>query len=506
MELDPRTGYVDIDGYSLAYQVLEGAPGAHAVWYQDLAQHLDLVWTDPTISSGFAELSQGLTSVLLQQRGVGLSPAVEHVPTIERQAADALAVMDAVGVRRATVVGTSTTCAAACLLAAQHPERVAALVLLQPVVQGPLVDDLDARYWTADQASVMLDLAQELSGTWGKGGSLKVWDPALDTPFNRRLMAMIERCSIAPGTFEAWMDLYVRTDCRELLEQVRVPTLVLRVANNAFPESVVRGVAELIPGAVYEVLPSSVLGDAIGDAWARVFEHVLTATTGSAAKQAPDRVLASVLFTDIVGSTEHLARLGDGAWRAVVREHELLTRREVAGEGGRIIRFAGDGAFSTFPGPAAAVRCASAICNGVRALGVEIRAGVHTGECEPLRDDLAGMAVHVGARVSAAANPSEVLVSRAVRDLVTGSGLTFTARGAHELKGIPDRWELFALGDHDAPPTRIAVEAAPAVGDRVVMTVARSTPGLLRGLARVGNAWQRRRHRTATRQAVGAAR
>jgi class 3 adenylate cyclase len=498
--LDPRTRYVDIDGYSLAYQVLAGGDGGHSVWYQDLTQHLDLYWTDPSIAAGFAELSRDVTCVLLQRRGVGLSAPVDHVPAVETQAADLLAVMDAVGVRRATLCGTFSTSAAVCMVAAQHPDRVAGVVLVQPFAQGPLAEDLDERVWPAERAVEVAEFYRVLGETWGHS-DLQWWDPGLDAAYNRRVIGMAQRSSVAPVAARAWIHAILRGEHRAIMDQVRVPTRVVHFTNNRMPRSVSADVAGRIPGAQLRVSPPSILGDSIGHAWAPAFELVRELTFGGASRPATDRVLASLLFTDIVGSTDHLARLGDGRWREVLREHELMARREVAAEGGRIVAMTGDGTFSTFPGPAAAVRCGRAMSAATQALGVEIRAGVHAGECEQLGDDLVGIAVHIGARVSGLARASEVLVSRAVRDLVAGSGLQFRAHGTHQLKGVPDTWELFALSERDTAPKSVARTPETTVLDRAAVSVARTAPALLRAANRAGNAWQRRRHRQPARQA-----
>jgi class 3 adenylate cyclase len=358
----------------------------------------------------------------------------------------------------------------------------------------------DERAWPADRALEVAEFYRKLGETWGHS-DLQWWDPGLDTAYNRRVISMAQRSSLAPVAARAYLDVILRGEYRAIMDQVRVPTRVVHFTNNRMPKSVSADVADRIPGAQLRVGAPSVLGDSIGHAWVPVFELVGELTVGCALRPASDRVLASLLFTDIVGSTDHLARLGDGAWREILREHELIAHREVAAEGGRIVTMTGDGMFSTFPGPAAAVRCGRAISAAAQALGIEIRAGVHAGECEPLGDDLVGLAVHIGARISALASAGEVLVSSAVRDLVAGSGLQFSAHGTHHLKGVPDTWELFALSPRDTVPESVARAPETTVLDRAAVSVARTAPAVLRAANRAGNAWQRRRHRHAASQA-----
>jgi class 3 adenylate cyclase len=275
----------------------------------------------------------------------------------------------------------------------------------------------------------------------------------------------------------------VAADVSEFLPLVQARALVLRTSGHTLPEGVMWYVADLLPNADYRELPETDnMADFLGSYRMQVEQFML----GESRDVARDRVLMTVLFTDIVASTERAGLLGDARWREVLVAHERMLRREVEATGGRVVQLIGDGSLSTFNGPARAIRCAERICAAAAELEVQIRAGLHTGECEVIDDGVAGMAVHIAARVSAQANGGEVLVSRTVRDLVTGSGIALQPRGEHELKGVPGSWELFAVGDETAslpaPDQRRALRAT----DRVALLAARRTPGLLRAASRIG--------------------
>jgi class 3 adenylate cyclase len=357
---------------------------------------------------------------------------------------------------------------------------------------GPLASQ-DEFGWTPERAHACVEGYRRAGAGWGSGLSLALWDRALDTPYNRRLVGMAERCSASMRVAADHVEFLLAQDGREIFPQIRVPARVICVTGHVYPAATTRAVADAIEGAEYHELPRSERGDSIGAAWRPITRHIAEVVRGAAALTGtPERVMTSVLFTDIVGSTDHLARVGDTAWTAVLTAHERLVRGEVGRTGGRLVRTIGDGTLCEFGGPAAAVRCAEALCAAAPDLGIEIRAGVHTGECERRGDDLAGIAVHIGARVSALAAAGEVLVSRTVCDLVAGSGLAFASRGTHELKGVPGRWEVFAAGTQPQAPSALA-PAAPTRADRAVVALARRSPRTLRVANRLGNAIQRRR-------------
>jgi class 3 adenylate cyclase len=326
--------------------------------------------------------------------------------------------------------------------AATYPERTDALVLVNTAARALRADDypLGSR---AEQVWKNLDAAKP---RWGSGvfGTLAARSRADDDSF-RRWHGRYERMTMSPTSWRALVEWTVLLDVREVLPAIRVPTLVLHSEGNAaLPPDLARYVADNIPGARLVVLPGADL-TLYGETSDAFLDHVEEFVTGVRPERDPDRVLATVLFTDVVGSTEHAARLGDRRWTTVLKEHDVIVSRELDRHRGRKVNPTGDGVLATFDGPARAVRCAQEICAAVRSLGIEVRAGLHTGEVELREDDIGGIAVHIGQRVSAIARPSEVLVSRTVTDLVAGSGLEFDERGEYELKGVPGRWSLFAV-------------------------------------------------------------
>ncbi|SDC48788.1 adenylate/guanylate cyclase domain-containing protein [Rhodococcus tukisamuensis] len=494
----PGTRYVQRDGHALAYQVVGESEQARdstrrdVIWFFEVAQHLDLMWTDPHINYLLERGTTFARTTFLQRRGVGLSDPIDHVPTLEEQADDVAAVMDEVGIRHATMVGVTSTCGALCMLAARSPDRVRGLVLIQPFAESLLGTNRMPVGW--DEASRARYIAgwRGAGNEWGTGASLARWDPAVDTPHNRRLMALSERCSATPATARAHFEWVFRLDYSRALPSVQCPARVLLAPASLVPRGAARHVADLIPHGRFHLLPPAPPGSSIGEAWMPVLEHVEEAATGMHRPADADRFLASLLFTDVVHSTETLALIGDVAYRDLRAAYERQVRVEVDRAGGRLVNVSGDGTFSVFDGPAAALRCAERICRSATALGIAVRAGVHTGEVEHTGLELTGMTVHVGARIGAAARPGEVLASRAVRDLVVGSGLSFVDRGLHELRGVPGRWSLYALDGEPETLPLARKRPTPNMIDRTVLGMARRTPRLLRTVATVANAAQRR--------------
>jgi class 3 adenylate cyclase len=438
--------------------------------------------------------------VYLQPRGYGLSERLRYVPTLEQRADDVLAVMDAVGMRRATLLASLTTCAQAGLVAANAPDRVHALVLFKPLPCGPLAPNAFEHGWTQPVADDYVAAWRAAVEQWGSGATTAVWDSVTDSPYNRRMMALLERCSGTRSAVRAYLENALRLDGTPFAAAIRAPTRVLYSPTASEPEAAVRRVAELIPDATFHVLPRLSAGAALGETWLGVYEHLEEAATGQHRRDRATRFLGTVLFTDVAGSTELLARLGDAAYREVRSAHERAVRLSVESAGGRLVNVSGDGTFSIFDGPTKAVRCAAEIRDNAHDLGISVRAGVHTGELEREGVGATGLGVHLGARVAQAAAPDEVLVSRTVRDLVAGSDLTFVSRGERVLKGIPGAWELFALagtgGDADALPAEGSL-ATPL--DRAALRTARAAPAVVRAALRVGNAVERYRARAARR-------
>jgi class 3 adenylate cyclase len=493
----PEAQYVERDGAQLAYQVV-GEGGVDVVVVGETAQHFDLCWTDPYIYEVYERGVSFSRTVYMQPRGFGLSERIRYVPTIEQHADDILAVMDAVGMRTATLVGVLTTSGLTALAAARAPERVANLVLFKPIACGPLAPNAAQHGWTTADAAEYTSRWQPALDRWGSGAVIEAYDAMQGSAYNRRLMAMLERCSATPATARQYWEWFVRLDVSEVLGAVRAPTRVLYAPTSPEPEAVVRRVAELIPQASLYHLPPTHAGAAIGEAWIAVWLHVEEAATGARRPPDADRFFGTMLFTDVVGSTELLARIGDAEYRALRATHERHVRLQVEHSGGRLINVTGDGTFSLFDGPTQAVRCAEEIRKSAEELGISVRAGVHAGELERTGRDLTGLSVHVGARVGAMAMPNEVLVSRTVRDLVAGSGLAFVDRGSHTLKGVPGRWHVYALAAADQPVVLPIERSLETPLDHVALRTARTAPRAVRAALRAGNALQRYRARGGT--------
>lgn len=490
----PGTRYVDRDGHALAYQVV-GDGGADVVLFLEIGLHPDLMWTDQHIHYVFERAATFGRVVYFQRRGFGLSDPVDHVPTLEQQADDVIAVMDAVGMSSATLVGIGSTCGAMVLIAARAPERVRGLVLQQPFVEGALREGTGPpRGWTDDDRDRFVLGWRGVYDEWGSGRVIAMWDPTQDSPFNRRLMALLERCSATPVAARAHLDWLFHLDYWDTLGSVQCPTRVLHAARSVVPIESSRQIAAALPHGTLHILPPLPPGTSMGQGWLPVLDHIEQVATGGSRPVDAERYLATVLFTDVAGSTETLARIGDSRYRALRTGHERQVRNAVEAAGGRLVNVAGDGTLSVFTGPVAAVRCARVVCDDAVELGLAVRAGAHTGEVEGIGTDLTGLTVHIGARIGALAGPGEVLVSRIVRDLVTGSGLGFVDRGEHQLKGVPGRWPLYALTDPIHPP-RTDSGQVPRLSliDRAVLNTARRAPHLLRAAAGLATASQRRR-------------
>jgi class 3 adenylate cyclase len=493
--MDPvPTRYIERDGAALAYQVVGDGP-VDLVYAMDVFQHMDLQWTDPDIHHNYERVADFSRAVIFQPRGFGLSDRVSYFPTIEQQADDILAIMDAVGVRRATLYGNWTTCGALAMAAAKAPERASGLVLHEPYIQGVESDDLQG--WSEIEAREVAAAIRHAGRSWGSGQLLDAWLPALGTAYNRRLMALLERCSGTPTAAQSYLEWVVQIDLREILRSVQAPTRVLKSPDSTFPEAAVRHIANLLPAGSFHMLPPTPRGSSLGQVVRPVLDHIEEVATGATHESHADRYLGTVLFTDVVSSTDLLAQVGDAKYRQMRADHERLVRWAVDDNGGQLMTVTGDGTLSVFEGPSAAVRCAETICREAMESGIAVRAGIHTGELERDGMNVTGLTVHIGARVGSASEPGQVLVSRTVHDLVAGSGLTFASMGEHELKGIPGTWELFAVTHAGEQPENVAQEESMQTPmDKMVLQAARNTPGLMRAAVRLGNAIERRRART----------
>jgi class 3 adenylate cyclase len=405
---------------------------------------MDGQWDVPPLAELIERLASFSRVITFDQRGIGLSDPVPTslLPSIEEWMDDLRAVMDAVGSDRAALVAGLAAGFMATVFAATYPERVSSLVLVDTFARFVTAPDYP---WGAPPEERTRRLG-EIRTEWGQGLMLNQFAPSMAG--DRRLReawARYERQSASPGSALAMVGMLYESDIRHVLPTIRIPTLVIaRGEAQRIPASHSRYIAEHIPGARYVELPGIDNLMWAGDQEATAAE-IQEFITGVRPVPEPDRVLATVLFTDIVRSTDLAAELGDHRWRGVLAEHDRIARRQLDRFRGREVKTTGDGFLATFDGPARAIRCAEAIRDDVRPLEIEVRAGLHTGEVELLSADVGGIAVHIGARVSALAGPSEVLVSSTVKDLVAGSGIEFEDRGWHELKGVPGEWRLYSV-------------------------------------------------------------
>ncbi len=444
----PDVQYAKSGDVHIAYQVSGEGP-FDLVFVPGYVTHLELHWAIPSFAPFLERLSSFCRLIRFDKRGTGMSDRVSGAPTLETRMDDVRAVMDAVGSRRAAFYGLSEGAAMSLLFAATYPERTAALVVRSAFPR---------RMWAPDYP-------------WGRSDEeyereverdLRVFGPREQAREAVRSLGVFQedeaesflqmlRFASSPGSLEALHRMNKEIDVRHVLPAVRVPTLILRGSEDTLvPPEVAQYMASRIPAARVVELPgighlsfgepgSTLVGSEIERFVTDVWE------AGGWEEAEPDRMLATVLFTDIVGSTAKAVELGDRAWRELLERHHALIRRELVRFRGAELDVAGDGFFARFDGPARAVRCACAITDSVRELGLEIRAGLHTGECEIMDSKVGGIAVHIGARVAKEAEPGEVLVSSTVKDLVAGSGLRFRERGTAALKGVPDEWRLYAV-------------------------------------------------------------
>nr|WP_090346632.1 adenylate/guanylate cyclase domain-containing protein [Mycolicibacterium malmesburyense]CRL79238.1 family 3 adenylate cyclase [Mycolicibacterium malmesburyense] len=393
----------------------------------------------PSLQGWVAAVTSLGRLIFFDQPGAGASDPItpEALPTLEQWSDSITAVLDDLGSTEAVLLAADGAFASAALFAATHPSRTAALVVLQgyadpPVerAEGPDLEQVKAA-WVA---------------MWGTGEFQHIINP--DMPWNEEIRASWarhERLAASPATVSMLLPLVTELDVRAILSSIRTPTLVIQHAGDQFnlPQWG-KAVADHVPGAKYVELPGRNMYQFV-EPWRESFQAICEFLTGHQSDVADDRVLATVLFTDIVDSTRRAAEIGDRDWHALLDAHDAVVRAQLTRFRGREVNTSGDGFLAMFDGPQRAIRCAMAIRDAVQALGIEVRAGLHTGECEVRGDDIGGIGVHIGARVSALAGANEVLVSSTLRDLVIGSGLTFEDHGAHDLKGVPGEWRLFAV-------------------------------------------------------------
>jgi class 3 adenylate cyclase len=430
--------YADAGGVSIAYRVLGEGP-LDVVWVPGLMSNLEVDLEGPA----FVRLLQRLASfsrlMIFDKRGMGASDRNVGAPTLEERMDDVRAVMDAVGSERAALIGTSEGGPMSILFAATYPERTVALVLYGTYARS--LSDVD--YPHGGEANIA-EMNRIFDDGWGTGESLRVWAPSkLGDPAIREWWGRVERAGGSPHTMHAFTDTLVGIDVRAVLPTISVPTLVLHATDDtAIPIGAGRWLADHIRGARFVELPGEHL---TAHARRRFADEVESFLTGRRHPVATDRVLSTVLFSDMVRSTEQAAAVGDRRWRQILDQHDAIVSRHIDLHRGKLIKATGDGVLATFDGPARAIACGCELRDSLQSLGVDVRVGLHTGEIELRGEDIGGIAVHIGARIAQTANAGEVLVSRTVTDLVTGSGIEFADHGLHQLKGVPGNWQLFAV-------------------------------------------------------------
>jgi class 3 adenylate cyclase/esterase/lipase len=437
----PTARYAKSGDTNIAY-VTHGDGPLDIVWVPTWISQCEHLFAEPTIAAEFDRLASFSRVIVFDRRGSGLSDPMLGAPTLEEQMDDVLAVMEAAGSDRAAVVGSLEGGPMAALFAASHPDKTQALVLYATFARATWAPDY-THTWTAEERNVA---GEQLVANWGQGLTTAAVAPSrAGDPEFMDWAARLERLAASPATIAKIIKLIGEFDVRRVLPSIRVPTLVAHRRDDTFI-NFEHGLyfAEHIPGARFLELEGSDSLFSIGDNDVFLGE-VEEFLTGARHEREPDRMLATVLFTDICKSTERAAELGDSRWRQLLERHDGLVRQALNRHRGREVKRTGDGFLATFDGPARAIRCAASIAEGVHQLGIEVRSGLHTGECEVMNGDVGGLAVHIGARVMGSAGPSEVLVSSTVKDLVVGSGIDFEDRGTRELKGVPGEWRLFAV-------------------------------------------------------------
>ncbi|RHW23846.1 alpha/beta fold hydrolase [Nocardioides immobilis] len=442
MITQPTTRYARSGDVSIAYQVFGDGP-LDIVVVPGFVSHVELIWEVPTAVHILERLASFSRVILFDKRGSGLSDPVVGAPTLEERMDDVRAVMDAAGSDRAAIFGLSEGAPMSILFAATYPEQTSALVLYGGMARSTWAPD----YPWATPADALIESSEAMAPYLYEGAVIEIMAPTFaDDPRVRALYARLQRYAASPAMLQQMFLMFLDIDVRAVLPTIDVPTIVLhRRGDRAVNYQAAVWMAGQIPGARYVELEGIDHMMFAGDTDALV-DEIEEFLTGVRRATEVDRVLATVMFTDIVDSTQRASAMGDQAWRALLDAQNDVLRHELVRHRGREVKTLGDGMLATFDGPARAIRCARAMTEAVRALDIEIRVGLHTGEVELVGDDVAGIAVHIAARVGALAGAGEVLVSGTVKDLVAGSGISFADRGEHVLKGIPDRWRIYAAG------------------------------------------------------------
>lgn len=432
--MQPRTQYAKSGDVHIAYQVF-GEGAVDLVFVPGFVSHIENYWDEPSFARWLRRLGNFSRVIMFDKRGTGLSDQVSELPGMDQRMDDVRAVMDAVGIERAAIFGISEGGSLATLFAASHPERSQALI-----IYGGFAQFSD---WMTQEA--LESLFQYIDKSWGSGEGWLKFAPTKegDLAF-QQWWGKFERLGASPGAVTTLMRMNSQIDITEILPSVNVPTLVIHRKDDLLVRvEAGRLLAERIPGAKYVELSGADHLPFVGENSDRILDEMEHFLTGETSTPSVERVLATVVFTDIVGSTARAEALGDQAWGDLLDLHDKAVRKELERFRGNEVKWTGDGFLAAFDGPARAIQCALAIVSTVRALGLEVRAGIHTGEVDFVKNDIRGIAVHIASRVADLANAGDVVVSRTVKDLVAGSGIAFQDYGTHELKGVPDRWMLF---------------------------------------------------------------
>jgi class 3 adenylate cyclase len=437
----PRTSYAWNDGTALAYQVV-GDSGPDLLLVPGSVSHLEVLWEEPRVSRFLTRFAGFCRLIIMDPRGLGLSDRLTEIPTLEERVGDLLSVLDAAGSEGVTLFGNADTGPPCIAAAVAHPERVGGLILCGTYAKGSRSDDYPWG-WTDERFG---DFRQSVRDDWGTSERIDAVAPSMagDQAF-LQWSATLMRLGASPRAVLLLAEMTEAVDVRPLLPQIAVPTLVMHRRGDRINEvDHGRYLADQIPGARWVELPGDDFLLWAGDTDS-IVEEVEEFITGRRGRAEPTRVVATVMFTDVVGSTERARSLGDRAWADLLEVHNARVRTELRRSGGREIDTAGDGFLVSFDSPTSAITCARAVLGSVREIGVDLRIGLHTGECDVVGGKLRGIAVHIGARVASKAMAGETLVSQTVKDLVAGSGIEFEDRGLHELKGIPGEWHLYSV-------------------------------------------------------------
>jgi pimeloyl-ACP methyl ester carboxylesterase/class 3 adenylate cyclase len=514
-----ETSYAKCGDLSLAYQVFGDGP-VELVFVGPFITHVEMFWAMPEYKAFFDQLATFCRVLLFDKAGVGLSDPIPKVRLLEERAAEIEAVMDAAGFTTPVLFGMSEGGPQSIVFAAKRPERTRALIIYGSFAFAPggSWDDLEcdpaelrARVLaevgeeytpSSSQIENFQEFVRAVRSAWGSGASAKWMSQMAPSIRGTRQAGVLERMCASPGMIRATLESNFRLDVRLILPTLSVPTLVIHARDDLMPVQCGRYLAASIPGARYLEV-----GGAAHAPWLTEPDTILTGIeeflTGShAAPSQSHRALRTVLFTDIVASTQHAAATGDERWRAVLHRFGEITADLTERFGGAVVKSTGDGHLATFDGPTQAIRCAEALRGDAETLGIQIRVGIHTGECELMDGDIGGLAVHIAARIMGQARAGEILVSRTVSDLVVGSGTGFEDRGGVELRGVPGIWQLLAVNRHGPRAGSAEAELASTPtphrrtamrrSDRAVEVIARRTPWIVRGMARLAPANGRR--------------